>query len=490
MGVEIETKKWKTWEEECLPHLRVRNASGDITLCVLWDLLETVLPKVDAMTVHHRISVVGNLRTPLGISWFLRGLGKLPRIQTVVLWGNDLARTGEALMELLRFGATERHTIPSFEEWALDPLIESKFIRELKDEVYVIDWRGKSIDDLDQYLGRFQWKHKNRSSRTFPPMPVPERQELKPRSAPILLRAADPADGWLQALNAVMRCGVRKVTRKKEFIANYFEIAVSFPAPEEETIAGCFDFSKDDLDVYCVSFLSPDPPPEGIDYRYGQRLQNWRGHNQLEEAIGRLAENIDTKRGTVAVLDPTDLEELEDAPCLNQITFAVVDGKLNMSVIFRSHDMYAGWPQNIFGLLRVYRSVAARLRDKGVAHGRFTILSQNAQIYERHFASAEKRLSEHWITLKNINSRVAFTPDPTGVFVFTVDEKTKKVKMTMKNSLGDANLLEAEHHSPSALIKWITATMPWLDAQHIRYLGMQEAKLLHALKNEVPYKQD
>lgn len=485
----MEAQKGKTWEEECLPHLRIRNAHGDVTLCVLWNLLDTVMPTVEAMVANHRISVVGNLRTPLGINWFMRGLGKLPRITTVVLWGSDLTRTGEALIELLRSGATERHSIPSF-EWTLDPLIESKFIHELKDGVYVVDWRGKSLNDLDEYLGHFQWKHKNRSSKTFPPMLVPELREFKPRSAPILLHATDPADGWLQALNAVMRCGVRKNTRKKESIANYFEIAVSFPALEIETIDECFDFNKADLDVYCAEMLSPDPPPEGIDYRYGQRLQNWRGHNQLDEAINRLVENIDTKRGTVAVLDPTDLEEREDAPCLNQITFAVVDGKLNMSVIFRSHDMYAGWPQNIMALLRVYRMVIERLKDKGVGCGRFTVLSQNAQIYERHFAFAEKKLSEHWITLENINSKAAFTPDPAGAFVFVIDEKTGKVKATMKNSLGDANLLEAEHHSPSALIKWIIATMPWLDAQHIRYLGIQEAKLLLALKEKIPYRQD
>lgn len=476
--------KFKTWEEECLPLLRVLNDSGDVAVCALWNLIDVVMLGIKS----DRVSVVGNLRTPLGISWFLRGLGMFPNIRTVVIWGSDLTRVGEAILQLWKQGI-EDHLIPVF-QWKIDLLVENWFIENVRRDVQLIDLRGRGLGEIEGIINNIPLFNSQRSKIIFPPVPIAERSVLSPRSAPIFIRASSPKDGWLQLLNGVMRCGTVKTTRKKEKIANYFEIVVSFPAPEEEVIDECFDFTKNDLDAYYDSFLSSDPPPEGIDYRYGQRIQNWRGHNQLQEVIERLRENLDTKRGTISLLDACDLNELEDAPCLIDITFAVVDGKLNMSCIYRSHDMYGGWPSNIFALLRLYRSTAEQLKDKGVAYGRFTVISQNAQIYERHFSLAEEKLNKYWITLESVNSLVKFEPDPVGAFVFSLDEKTRMVKVTMKNCFGDANLFEVEHKSPSALIKWIISTMPWLDHQHIGYLGKQEAKLLLALENKVPYRQD
>ena len=57
------------------------------------------------------------------------------------------------------------------------------------------------------------------------------------------------------------------------------------------------------------------------------------------------------------------------------------------------------------------------------------------------------------------------------------------------NHEADKVLWEGESSDPEELIRYIVDTMPWLRAQHIRYLGEEGAKLTRALKEGIPYEQ-
>jgi len=145
--------------------------------------------------------------------------------------------------------------------------------------------------------------------------------------------------------------------------------------------------------------------------------------------------------------------------------------------------MYSGWPFNVLSLLRVHRLVAERVGVSPLGHTSF--LSQNAQIYEHHLPTVEENLGRWGKVPEDFGAGYRFEPDPAGNFIFEVVDK--QVRMTMTHPEGDQVLMEMEHEDPAALIGWVVETMPWLDHQHIRYLGGEEEKLRRALEEGTPY---
>lgn len=474
--------KYRTWEDECLPRLVVRNRTGDLALCVLWNLMDGVLPVLPSPGEFPRLSVVGNLRTPLGISWFSRGLGELSHITTVVVWGSDLTRTGEALFSLWRQGVTGEHQVPNF-GWRLDPLVDQMAIDRLRQEVELVDARDLPLAALGDFLSGLEEIQRLRLPLEFPPVEIPERSVFPHRGA-VHLVASDPADGWLKILDLLLHVGQERGTRKRERITHTFDVLVTMPVPGEEIIGPPFDFSPADFERYYADFISPEPPPEGTDYRYGHRMQNWRGHDQLEEAIERLRKSPTTKRAVIVLLDPADLAGLKDAPCVALGTLCIQDGVSNTSWVIRSNDMYSGWPFNALSLTRVHRYAAGRL---GVSLGTIDILSQNAQIYEESLPLAVEKVQQQGPKIEDFGSTYRFDPDPAGNFVFTVEDD--QVKLTMTNPKGDRILIELLHEDPLALISWVIEEIPWLGHQHIFYLGVEAEKLRRSLKMGEAYVQ-
>ena len=172
--------KVKMWEDECLPKIQVRNKEGDVALCVLWNSLDLVVRALPDSEKFPRLGVIGNLRTPLGISWFLRGLGKLSHITTVVVWGSDLTRTGKALLALWECGADNSHQIPGF-GWKLDRLIDSDSVDRFRREVKLIDARDFDLKELGQFLSFLPQREQTRQPAAFPPVEIPDRQILPSR---------------------------------------------------------------------------------------------------------------------------------------------------------------------------------------------------------------------------------------------------------------------------------------------------------------------
>lgn len=472
----------KTWEQECRNRLIIRD-EGATALCVLWYLLDKI--RVDEVGCNP--AVLGNLRTPIGLSWFLRGLWELPHITDVVVWGPDLTRTGEALMRLWRDGLTPDHRIPGDDfGWKIDPLVDAASIEWLRGTVVLHD--ARSVKRATE-IASIAPCGVVRERKTFPPVEVPERILLPSRGAFAPVVADDVGTAWIEALNAVIHCGDVRVSRKGEKLIHFFGVSVTFPVPPKEEIPEAFDITPADVEAYYERFLKA-VRVEGTDYHYGERVFNWRGHNQVEELIARFRESLDTKRGTLAVLEAPDIEELEDAPCWTHTTFSInlSDKTLSSWTVFRSHDMYGGWPLNVLTILRLHRSIADRLADLGIKLGNFCVTSENAQVYERHSAIALAKIDRYGVTLSNVGKYVGFKTDPAGNFIFEI-QPDRTVRATMTNYTGDEILWERSDASPQRLIQWIIAKHPWIKPDHARYLGVEQKKLENALAGIEPYVQ-
>ena len=77
---------------------------------------------------------------------------------------------------------------------------------------------------------------------------------------------------------------------------------------------------------------------------YGDRLRNTAGHDQIARAIDQLRDNPESRRAVMQVHQAA--EEMyfgEDVSCTESLQVFMRDGKLHMTAIIRSQDMYWGY---------------------------------------------------------------------------------------------------------------------------------------------------
>lgn len=473
-----------TWESECLPKLEVRNAAtGDIGVCTLWTLLDRISPYLNLP----RINIIGPLRTKMGLGWLLRGLYLYPAIRNLVICGQDLSMAGDALLTLWEEGLTEDNTLPRSGR-KLYPEMDREAVDLLRKYVKVWDWRAKSLEEVGRDISKIPYLTREMEPRSFPPVVIPEQTTFPSRKTSFTLFAEEVGDAWLQLVNLVMHCGTVKGTRRGDRLIEILNAVVTIKlASEEGTPPPCFDFDADEFEAYYGHFIALSPPKD-VDYAYGERLQSWSWFNQetnrmeqvnqLERTIDRLQRSHDTKRGTMVLLGLTDLDRLDDAPCVVLVTFNIVDERLYGTYILRSDDVYNGWPFSALSLTRLQREVSERI---GIPVDSATFISHSAHIYERHWDKAWAKLDK-WFKRPS-----PFQDDCSGLFFFSMDNGLAKALFV--NPEVDRVLWEGESPNPQDLIRYIVDSMPWLTAQHIRYLGEEGAKLTRSLEEGVPYEQ-
>jgi thymidylate synthase len=479
-GVEIV----HTWESECLPKLDIRNPfTGDIGVCTLWTPPSQFGPY---LTVP-RISLLGPLRTRTGLGWLLRGLYLYPAIRNLVVCGSDLSKTGDALLSLWEEGLTEDYALPKL-GWKLNPEMDREAVDLLRRHVRLWDWRGRSPEEVGRNAGDIPYLTPELQPRSFAPVVIPQPAIFPSRKTTFPVLAEDAGDGWLQLLNLVMHCGTVKSTRKGRSMAEVLNAIVTLRLEAEEvTPSACFDFGVEEFEAYYRHFASHSCH-QGMDYTYGERLQNWpwfdpemrgvRPVDQLNSTIERLRKSRDTKRGVMVLLGPTDLDKLDDAPCIISIAFNVVDERLYGTYVLRSDDIYNAWPLNTLSLIRLQREVSRRI---DVPVDSATFISHSAYIYERDWGKAQVKLDK-WF-----KRPLPLETDPSGLFFFGLDNG--RVRAMLISPDVDRVLWEGEFRDPEDLARYIVDTMPWLSPQHFRYLGGESAKLAQALRDGMPYEQ-
>ncbi len=98
-------------------------------------------------------------------------------------------------------------------------------------------------------------------------------------------------------------------------------------------------WSREQLDAYYPQLLTPQRP-ENIAYTYGERLFDWKGHDQVAAMVQELRETRFSRRAVAVLWDPTRDVGSADPPCLNLIQARAREGKLYLTAFFRSHDIF------------------------------------------------------------------------------------------------------------------------------------------------------
>ena len=139
--------------------------------------------------------------------------------------------------------------------------------------------------------------------------------------------------------------------------------------------------SDEKIDYYFVRYLMDDVVAENEQYTYGTFIKP-----QLQRVVELLLQSKGNSNQACISVGDTQSIFLSDPPCLRLIDFKVVNGRLNMTVFFRSWDLFAGLPENLGGLQLVKEYVLSNLQEEmDIADGCIFAYSDGLHIYEQYF---------------------------------------------------------------------------------------------------------
>ena len=126
---------------------------------------------------------------------------------------------------------------------------------------------------------------------------------------------------------------------------------------------------------------------DGFIYTYSERLQNYQGRNQLKDIVNRLKQDTGSNRAVAVTFNPFVDNERVDIPCLQLIQALVRNGKLILSVYFRSNDLYGAFPSNMMFLTYLGMKIANEL---GVEFDYIDYHCSSLHVYETDYQQASK----------------------------------------------------------------------------------------------------
>lgn len=124
---------------------------------------------------------------------------------------------------------------------------------------------------------------------------------------------------------------------------------------------------------------------------YGFQMLNFNGknYNQLKALIKSLKENPNTRRHIISLWNPLQLHEMALPPCYLYFQFYVDNNDLNLFVVQRSGDMFAGVPYDIglFSYFLIYVANQVNLQPANIS-----LKIVDAHIYENHIDGVKEYL--------------------------------------------------------------------------------------------------
>jgi thymidylate synthase len=466
--------------------LRVGNPESPVGICTLWTRKEEVFSSVPDSSY----AVCGNLYTTQGINPMIKNILANPRIRSVIICGNDLMKTGDALLDFVRNGIDCNRKIANHSGF-IDSNIDMELVELVRKNVEVVDMRGREADVPE--------KAKELGSKSSEPFAEPvivsgepsDHAPLESEEVAFRISGKNIADAWLKILDVVMKFGEVKQSeygiRQKEIVD-----LVAVIEGDDKGIAPWLNISAEDLENYYKTFFGSGAE-KGIEYTYGERLFSYaldnvpdkflgemrETTNQISSIVEKLRNSPHTRRAVAFILRGKDLGS-KSPPCLTQITWNVRSGKLLQTAVFRSNDMYGAWPLNAFALRRLQNMVAAEL---GLPAGQMVTIANSAHVYENSWEAAADVLR------KNYTGRIVeFEPDKNGYFVVSVEGGEIIVEHRLNDGRASGYVFRGKESQE--LYRRILNENLITKLDHAAYIGQELAKAEAALRAGSKYVQD
>lgn len=453
-------------------------------ICTFWTLAQPVAQKFNPQM----FAICANQYSYDALNTIVRAIWMKPHWRHLVLMGADLTHAGDVWTTFFKDGIEENGKVKGM-SFTFQPEIPRDALETIRKNVVLHDLRGKPLDDIAAEIKTFEKLPAFAEPQSFPEPKPPAFQTFPSEKQGFIIRGPTISHAWLKVLDVIMKFGEEKPTeygnKQKELLNLQCVIE-----GDDENIPEFLPFNQRDFEDYKGKVLTAEKP-ENVVYTYGSRLHAWPGThpiNQVEHAIAYLKKTPHTRRAVAVTWHVEKDISDKNPPCLTEMIWSVSHGKLQQTCLVRSHDMFDGWPLNLFGWRELQKKVSA---ETGIPLGSLIVLSTSAHIYDTKWEEAKKILTKYYIS-----SAYRFDVDPRGNFVIQADPKTKKITLhhftpvgertqfTWENTQVDEKKALEELFSKLAHSNMISRT------DHAFYLGAEIQKVFEAMKNGKEYKQD
>lgn len=438
--------------------------------------------------------VIGNLYGQAGISPMMRNIFAKPTIRKLILWGADLSRSGQSLINFIKNGIDENYVIIGDDRSGMiEKEIPIGAVELFRKSVEVINLRGKApseLRDCVKNLGKEKSKPfskvKEFSKSVVSPFTYPSEQ------VGFRVSGKSVAATWLKVLNNIIKYGRTKKTRYTQTnelkeLLNLMAV-VTEEDPDNIYFPKFFPFTKRDLEKYYPQVLSNKKIPD-ISYTYGQRLRDNQGVDQIGEMIKLLKTRPFSKKMaafTTQIREDWGNVNRGDTPCLTQVLGSVQDDTFFLTCHFRSQDMVHGWPRNVFSLRKLQKYIIDEA-DRDYKLGPLTIMTHSAHIYSDDYKLVSKILEKNYLRELGFTNRQHFEDDKRGNFVIEVN---KEIKLTLFAPGGGLALRTWEGDSAFEIYTQITDWDYLVMPSHLIYIGTELQRAEDCLIAGAPYHQD
>jgi thymidylate synthase len=108
----------------------------------------------------------------------------------------------------------------------------------------------------------------------------------------------------------------------------------------------------------------------------------WNRNSQLDYVINELKRNPFSRRAVLTIYDAKEWQDFKkDTPCTLNISFNIIDNKLNMSVLMRSNDLWFGFCNDQYCFSKLQEKLAKEL---DIEVGWYYHFANNLHLYNKH----------------------------------------------------------------------------------------------------------
>ncbi|MBS3171787.1 hypothetical protein J4449_04210 [Candidatus Woesearchaeota archaeon] len=471
------------------------NPESNIGIVTLWTKPKELAQKIDSS----KYCVLGPLYSAeRGLDLLIRNLLANSQITVLLLTGVDFSKSGIVLKDFFEKGFFQGKTdttekpcwrVNSEYEGYIDLDIPEETLNLIRETVTLI-----KVPDLSTFdFSTITAPQKTREKFVF----IKKEEQVKKYTGEYIgyvVRGKTVAEAWLKILDTILKFGKESGTHyddmQKEII-NLMSV-ISDEDPNNLIVPEFFPSDKQHVNEY-IPRMTKDLPggTTKSEYTYGSRMRSWFGIDQVNGAVEKLIREPVSRAVVISLWDTVKDLTLGGSPCLNHIWIRINNNKLFMTCIFRSHDMFEGYPENALAL-RVLQEEIRKLVEDGIKAkgeeinlrlGNLVILSQSAHIYDDSWERCQKIVNMYLPRYAGLLSEF----DPRGNLIINTedDEIVVEHTSTTRETLGIYKAKSAEQMRDVLVKENIISLVP-----HALDIGLELMKAEIAIKLNLHYTQD
>ncbi len=469
----LHTTQWPIYFKNLLT---VGNLDSEVSIVTLWTKRGDIEKNID----KNKYAVIGQLYSKdEGLNALVRNCLANKKIRHIIITGNDLNNSGEALTKLFENGLDKENKIIGIDHAYVDREITKRSLDDFRKNVKIHDFRSlKNFSKLNEIIASLPKLGSYGKPEIFSESKLDLPELLPSEKNGFIVREKYVGNAWLKIIKLIMKFGE---TKKSQYDIGQRELMDLMVIIEEEDTDKLkwrefYQFTKKDLEKYIPTVITPIVDPS-IEYTYGQRLMKFRNIDQIKKIVQELKAHNFSRRAVACTWDIVKDINSDKPPCLDLVQCLVQGNKLYLTAYFRSNDMFEAWPRNVYALRKLQKIISEEI---GIDMGTITTFSCSAHIYKNNWKKAKEIIEKYPIKVEKIG-------DPRGNFRISIErERIKVAHMTPEGKRID----EICGKTAEEICEKMVENFRINDQFHAFYLGKELQKAEIALKNGSEYVQD